>query len=216
MLGYKPLKSPIKSYWIPLKSHQIPQKHQNNRKKSYSSSWMHLLPSLWKSQVDNIGYSSGPVSPQMWLLTLDTRPLLQGTGRRFGDHENPWTSIENPWRSIEIHEHPWIPILISKKQSRLTWTSIRKNQAIRLDDDFHRRDANLVVFTLVSGGFIYMDSTGIGPGIRPNHVAHIHQWVTEFQAHLPSVIRHSNGTYPIWFEYFHNIFTWKTSSSPKS
>lgn len=28
--------------------------------------------------VDNIGYSSGPVSPQMWLLTLDTRPLLQG------------------------------------------------------------------------------------------------------------------------------------------
>lgn len=198
---------------------------------------MHLLPSLWKSQVDNIGYSSGPVSPQMWLLTLDTRPLLQGTGRsgrsgrsavffspfkliRFGDHEYPWkfpwASIENPWRSIEIHEHPWIPILISKKQSRLTWTSIRKNQAIRLDDDFHRRDENFVVFTLVSGGFIYMDSTGIGPGIRPNHVAHIHQWVTEFQAHLPPVIRHSNGTYPIWFEYFHNIFTWKTSSSPKS
>jgi len=28
--------------------------------------------------VDEVGYSSGPAQPQMWLLRLDTRPLLQG------------------------------------------------------------------------------------------------------------------------------------------
>ena len=30
------------------------------------------------TEVDEVGYSSGPAQPQMWLLRLDTRPLLQG------------------------------------------------------------------------------------------------------------------------------------------
>ena len=139
------------------------------------SSWKPLLK-LW-TKVDNVGYSSGPVSPQMWLLTLDTRPLLQGAcpaavfflfafrwpnlGMRIREHHmNIYEHLLN------IHEHPWKihePWIAGNTHTdwyqgvRLRWRSMpkKKKQFVWMMVFILEMTIlyNFVVFTWDSGGF---------------------------------------------------------------
>ena len=82
----------------------VSQKVRNSNKKT--AGIRHFLEE--NTEVDEVGYSSGPAQPQMWLLRLDTRPLLQGGCgecaktrwwfQRFLFSPNPWGD-DRIWRA---------------------------------------------------------------------------------------------------------------------
>ena len=49
-----------------------------NQTKGLDSNKKRGISRTKSTEADEVGYSSGPAQPQMWLLRLDTRPLLQG------------------------------------------------------------------------------------------------------------------------------------------